>query len=150
MLRSYSIPNEFKPTLSCIMKDLFNDWNKITANQQKQVKTRITEIENKIQTAKIKYRCGEIDKDVYDTVRNEFERQLNDLKQKLEIAEINLSNYDPYVDYGLQISCKLGSLWNNFDIVKKKTYRIWCFLRVLSLTKELKVIELQSTIHFFI
>lgn len=45
---------------------------------------------------------------------------MNDLKQKLEIAEINLSNYEPYVDYALQMSCKLGGLWNDFDIVKKE------------------------------
>lgn len=120
LLRSYGIPNEFKPVLSCMMKDLFNDWNKIAINQQKQFKTRITEIENKVQTAKVKYGCGEIEKDIYDAVRNEFEPQLNDLKQKLEIAEINLSNYEPYVDYALQMSCKLGGLWNYFDIVKKE------------------------------
>lgn len=53
-------------------------------------------------------------------VSSEFTPQLNDLKQKLEIAEINLSNYEPYVDYALQMSCKLGGLWNEFDIVKKE------------------------------
>lgn len=120
MLRSYSIPNEFKPVLSCMMKDLFNDWNKLAINQQKQFKTRITEIENKVQTAKVKYGCGEIEKDIYDAVSSEFSPQLNDLKQKLEIAEINLSNYEPYVDYALQMSCRLGGLWNDFDIVKKE------------------------------
>ena len=56
----------------------------------------------------------------YDAVSSEFAPQLNDLKQKLEIAEINLSNYEPYVDYALQMSCKLGGLWNNFDIVKRE------------------------------
>lgn len=103
-----------------MMKDLFNDWNKIAINQQKQFKTRITEIENKVQTAKVKYGCGEIEKDIYDAVHNEFAPQLNDLRQKLEIAEINLSNYEPYIDYALQMSCKLGSLWKEFDIVKKE------------------------------
>ena len=120
MLRSYSIPNDFKPTLSCMMKDLFNEWNKIAVNQQKQFKTRITEIENKVQAAKVKYGCGEIEKDIYDAVYNEFAPQLSDLKQKLEIAEINLSNYEPYIDYALQISCKLDSLWKEFDIVRKE------------------------------
>lgn len=80
MLRSYSIPNEFKPVLSCMMKDLFNDWNKIAINQQKQFKTRITKIESKLQTAKVKYRCGEIEKDIFDAVCNQFESQLNNLK----------------------------------------------------------------------
>lgn len=120
LLRSYCIPNEFKPVLSCMMKDLFNDWNKLAINQQKQFKTRITELENKVHLAKVKYGCGEIEKDIYDAVYNEFTPQLNDLKQKLEIAEINLSNYEPYVDYALQMSCKLGSLWKEFDIVKKE------------------------------
>ena len=79
MLRSYSIPNEFKPVFSCMMKDLFNDWNKIAINQQKQFKTRITEIENKVQTAKVKYGCGEIEKDIYKAVYNEFSPQLCDV-----------------------------------------------------------------------
>lgn len=79
MLRSYSIPNEFKPVFSCMMKDLFNDWNKIAINQQKQFKTRITEIENKVQTAKVKYGCGEIEKDIYNAVYNEFSPQLCDV-----------------------------------------------------------------------
>lgn len=69
---------------------------------------------------KVKYGCGEIEKDIYDAVHSEFAPQLNDLKQKLEIAEINLSNYEPYIDYALQMSCKLGGLWNEFDIVKKE------------------------------
>ncbi len=103
-----------------MMKDLFNEWNKIAVNQQKQFKTRITEIENKVQAAKVKYGCGEIEKDIYDAVHNEFAPQLSDLKQKLEIAEINLSNYEPYVDYALQVSCKLDSLWKEFNIVRKE------------------------------
>jgi len=62
LLRSYSIPNEFKPTLLCMNKDLFYEWNQLAISQQKQFKTRITEIENKLQTAQVKFGCGEIEK----------------------------------------------------------------------------------------
>jgi len=44
---------------------------------------------------------------------------LNDLKQKLELTETNLSNYEPYIDYALPISCKLGGLWRELDITKR-------------------------------
>ncbi len=88
-------------------------------NQQKQLKTRITEIENKITTAKTRFGCGEIDRDVYETVLKEFEPQRKDLQQKLEIAQINLSNYSPYVDYAILTSCKLGGLWKDCDMVKR-------------------------------
>ena len=111
--------NKLKPVFSTVLKDLFNEWNTTSTNQQKQFKTRITEIDNKINTAKVKFGCGEIDKDIYDTVLKEFEPQRQDLQEKLDIAQINLSNYSAYVEYALSMSCKLGSLWNDCDITKR-------------------------------
>ncbi len=80
---------------------------------------RVT-IENKINTAKTRFGCGEIDRDVYETVLKEFEPQRKDLQQKLEVAQINLSNYSPYVDYAVSMSCKLGGLWKECDMVKRE------------------------------
>ena len=120
LLYSYCIPSDFKPVFTVMLRDLFYEWNVTSTNQQKQFKTRITEIENKINGAKLRFGCGEIDRDVYETVLKEYEPQKRDLEQKLEIAQINLSNYSPYVDYTLSMSCKLGGLWKEFDMVKRE------------------------------
>jgi len=120
LLYSYSISDNLKPAFSIVLKDLFNEWNGTSTNQQKQFKTRITEIDNKINGAKLRLGCGEIDRDIYETVLKEFEPQKKNLEQKLEIAQINLSNYSPYVDYAISMSCKLGSLWQECDMVKRE------------------------------
>ena len=41
------------------------------------------------------------------------------MQEKLDIAQINLSNYSPYVEYALSMSCKLGSLWKDCDMTKR-------------------------------
>ena len=120
LLYSYSISDNLKPAFSIVLKDLFNEWNVTSTNQQKQFKTRITEIDNKINGAKLRLGCDEIDRDIYETVLKEFEPQKKNLEQKLEIAQINLSNYSPYVDYAISMSCKLGSLWQECDMVKRE------------------------------
>jgi len=120
LLYSYCISDKLKPAFLIVLKDLFNEWNVTSTNQQKQFKTRITEIDNKISGAKLRFGCGEIDRDIYETVLKEFEPQKKNLEQKLEIAQVELSNYSPYVDYTLSMSCKLGALWNDFDMIKKE------------------------------
>ena len=47
--------DKLKPAFSIVLKDLFYEWNITATNQQKQYKTRITEIDNKINGAKF---CG--------------------------------------------------------------------------------------------
>ena len=68
----------------------------------------------------MRFGCGEIDRDIYETVLKEFEPQKRNLMQKLEIAQMELSNFVPYVDYAISMSCKLGELWKECDMVKRE------------------------------
>ncbi len=120
MLSSYYVPNNKREAFSAVFKDLFTEWNQTAFNQQKQFKTRITEIDNKIKTAKTRYGCGEIDKDIYDTVIKEFEPQKIDLQQKLEFVQDDLSNYSNMLEYALSMSCKLSGLWKDCDLIRKE------------------------------
>ena len=61
-----------------------------------------------------------ITKVIHDAVVKEFEPQKQSLEQKLAIAQVELSNYSPYVEYAISMSCKLGSLWKDCDMIKKE------------------------------
>jgi DNA invertase Pin-like site-specific DNA recombinase len=148
-LSSYSIADELKPAFSIVLKDLFSEWNITATNQQKQYKTRITEIDNKINGAKLRFGCGEIDKDIYETVLKEFEPQKRSLTQKLEIAQMELSNFVPFVDYAISMSCKLGELWKECDMTKREKLQNLVFPQGVFYDKEIGNYRTPQSNTFF-
>ena len=63
----------------------------------------------------IRYATGEIEKDVYEVVRNDLISQISKTEQELEKINQSFSNLSKYIGNSFETASKLGYYWNKKD-----------------------------------
>ena len=74
-----------------------------------------SELERKQVALKVRHGLGEIDKDIYNATSAHLNEQLTQIHKALQEAERDLSNEKKYIADVIEMSCKLGTLWQEGD-----------------------------------
>ena len=120
LLNGYNIPDEFIPILRDVLRKVFEEYNQNKGETKKVLLKRKTECENRIKAVKVRFGLGEINSEIYTATMSELNSRLAEIRRDLEDAGKNLSNMMNYINQTIEISCKLGSLWNDSDFSNRQ------------------------------
>jgi len=79
------------------------------------LKKELESTETKLKTIKRNHALGDIDRETFIDVKNEFEEKIDNLKTQIEIASNRISNLDIYIEQAMQIAQNIGKYWNSID-----------------------------------
>ena len=120
LLNEYNIPDEYIPILTDVLRKVFEEYNQNKGETKKVLLKRKTECENQINAVKVRLGLGEINSEIYTATMGELNSRLAEVKRGLEDAGKNLSNMMKYINQTIEMSCKLGSLWNDSNFVDRQ------------------------------
>lgn len=72
-------------------------------------------LNTKMKNVAIRYATGEIEKDVYEVVKNDLMSQISKTEQELEKVSQSFSNLSKYIGNSLENASKLSFYWNKKD-----------------------------------
>ena len=115
LLNTYSIPKPLVPILTKVLHKVFREYNQERSDTRTLLLKNKSEIERKTNDLKVRFGMGDIDRDVYIITFEHLNGQLTQIHKALQEAEQDLSNEKKYIDDVIEMSCKLGTLWQEGD-----------------------------------
>ena len=115
LLNTYSIPQPLVPILTKVLHKVFREYNQERSDTRTLLLKKKSELEHQQEKLKIRCGLGEIDKDIYNATSAHLNEQLTQIHKGLQDAERDLSNEKKYIDDVIEMSCKLGTLWQDGD-----------------------------------
>ncbi len=115
LLNTYSIPRPLVPILTKVLHKVFREYNQERSDTRTLLLKNKSELERKQLELKIRCGLGEIDKDIYNATSAHLSDQLTQIHKALQEAERDLSNEKKYIADVIEMSCKLGTLWQEGD-----------------------------------
>ena len=101
------------------MRPTINGQNQVFFEEEKRLKTRIEELNRKLDGLDRKYAFDDLDKDLYNRFKNETTAEIRLLESKMEDFQVRTSNLDRKVEDLVQFSCKLNEIWGSGDYETK-------------------------------
>ena len=95
------------------------DIEKNTSNN-KEIKTRITGVKQKIEKVEERFAYGEIDREIYEKISGKLKTEMTELVLEIENGSPYLSNPLEVVNNALEITSNLVHLWLSGDTKEKK------------------------------
>jgi DNA invertase Pin-like site-specific DNA recombinase len=126
-IQTYQVNEMYVEPLKFQLEQTFNDLNKDNIENKRLLEAQAKEIQKKLDGIEERYVLGEINKELYDKYSDRFKSELNDVLEKLNAFDFNLSNLSEYIETSLTIACKLGSLWLNGEAKTKETLQYLVF-----------------------
>ena len=115
LLNTYSIPQPLVPILTKVLHKVFREYNQERSDTRTLLLKKKSELEHQQEKLKIRCGLGEIDKDIYNATSAHLNEQQTQIHKGLQDAERDLSNEKKYIDDVIEMSCKLGTLWQDGD-----------------------------------
>ena len=115
LLDSYDVPEQLRPILKRVIKDIFDDCQQDRTTTTSILRKRKTEVENKIKNVQCRFGLDEIGQEVYDVTMSKLKEEQSEIMIQLDSIEENLSNIIKSIDAVVVTCCQLGTLWENGD-----------------------------------
>lgn len=115
ILKTYKIPDHLLAPLKYQLKLGFDERNKSKEKEKGILMGRLRELEAQIQTVKIKFATDKIPADVYKVANDELTNQYHEVKTAIGEADVQLSNYKPFIDFSINLVCNLDQAWISSD-----------------------------------
>lgn len=101
------------------MKAYKEDIEKNTTSNR-EIKTKLTELKQKVEKVEERFAYGEIDRDIYEKVSGKLKTEMTELNLQLDNGSLYLSNPLEVVNKALEITSNLVNLWVASDSKEKK------------------------------
>jgi site-specific DNA recombinase len=79
--------------------------------ESKQLKKRLSELENKVEKLEERYILEEIDKDLYQKFHTKYVTQIDQIRTEMEVSSFDSSNLESVTSKGLQIASNISQVW---------------------------------------
>ena len=127
MLESFQINLSYQALIREALKNTLDDVSSNDIENQRILKLKLSELNNKLETFEERFAYGEIDRSLYDKLSVKLKNEIREKTFELEKTDSNISNSDEIIDKVILISSKLKSLWINADSENKKILQNLCF-----------------------
>ncbi|HET8963522.1 MAG TPA: recombinase family protein [Chitinophagales bacterium] len=131
-----------KYTLDPTIQDLFKEQLRLTYNtlnngkdgEAKELKKELERAQNELKSLKKNYALGkDIDSDIYEELKVEFEKKIISLTEALEKVDSKISNLENYIDISLEVALNLRKYWASEELDIKKRIQELVFGTELSI-----------------
>lgn len=94
LLKQFEIDPDLLEHIAPIMKYKFEEITKSNKSEEKLLKRKKTELENKLEAMEERFAIGEIGSDVYNKYRTKYAQELEEIDQNLEVPDFISSNHE--------------------------------------------------------
>ncbi|MEP7374687.1 MAG: recombinase family protein [Chitinophagaceae bacterium] len=136
LLSQFEYKKEYKDQLK---KTLVNKLNIRLGQQLRdgvQLRKRITELKNQLETIEERFALGTLTKDLFEKVASKKKAELVKMEQELGGGSIDSSNLNLIVEKGLEIAEKLSQLWVSRNFINKQRLQYLVFPMGILYNKE--------------
>jgi site-specific DNA recombinase len=120
LLRSYSIDNNLIPKLQKQLEITYDNLTESVADDNKALLMKRAELKEKLEKVEERFAYGEIDRSIYEKVALKLKEELEQIDTQIQNSRINLSNAEKYLNYSVNLSSKLATVWTSADYEQKQ------------------------------
>jgi len=121
ILSYFQIDKKHIEPLKLSLNEAFSELNNETESKRKELNSTLKTIETKLEKLEEKYLFEGVSKSIYEKHLTRLTDEKNEILRESEKPEIKLSNLEKYIDFSVNISSNLLSLWENQDYEQKLT-----------------------------
>lgn len=96
-----------------IMEDIFAQNRKTKKGEQESLQSEIYQLDQKLLNLEVRFVEGDIDKTTFKRVKSRYESEILTLKERESSLDLFKSDFEQFLDYGLNILLNLGKLFRN-------------------------------------
>ena len=115
MLNKYHISKELETIFTKVLEKKFQEKEGMNYSARTNLNKNLETLNTKMKNVTIRYATGDIEKDVYEVVRNDLISQISKTEQELEKINQSFSNLSKYIGNSFETASKLGYYWNKKD-----------------------------------
>ena len=123
--------------------------NKLNAENQKILKARLRETDEKLSKVEERFALDEISKETFEKVGTKFKDEKKEIENQLQPTEIYISNFEKYFDHTLKMSQKLSDLWDSSGYSLKQNLQYLMFPEGIQYNKQNNVYRTRKTNYIF-
>ncbi len=121
LLSTYTLADsKYIEPMKVILLESFEELSEESKVSTTNLENHLSKLETDLKTVKRRHALGEIDKEVYDEFKAEFEAKINKIGESLSKSSFKLSNIEKTIRKAIEIALDLPKMWASDDIDSKK------------------------------
>lgn len=120
ILNEITLPEKYIDLFRLQLRKIFTTINAEKEETAKLYKTKLTELEQKIENLEERYIEGKVKEELYEKFVSKFNLERQDLLLRLEPALINSSNLEKHIEFATKIVTKFALMWRSSDYREKQ------------------------------
>ncbi len=149
LLSLYQVDSKYKDLIALQMEKLFYTINEEAIDEQKQLKASLTEIQKKLESIEERFVLGEIKKSIYEKWSAKFQAEKTELRAQLDNCSLSSSNLKDCVNYTINLSSNLLTMWRKSNYVQKQNLQRLVFPEGVWYNRELDRVRTKRVNSFF-
>ncbi len=120
LLKTYELKDEMEELFETQLTRTYNTLNSEKEKEEAEVKRALEKHEIELKTLKRKYALGDIEKDLYEEVKEEISDKVNEISKNMRNVNKTISNLNQYVECAKDFASNAYKYWVSGDLPTKK------------------------------
>lgn len=120
ILSEITLPEKYIPLFQLQLRKLFITVNADKEETPKQFRTRLTELEQKVENLEERYVEGKVNEELYEKSTIKYNVERKELLEELQPSPINASNLEKYIDFATDRVTKPSLVWDYSNYKEKQ------------------------------
>ena len=125
------------PALRDRLLEVYDEVIEKSSVNTKEIKTKLTEVKEKIEKIEERFAYGEIDREIYEKISGKLKTEMTELMIQIDKSSLILSNPLDVVNKTLEITSNLVNLWLSGGSKEKKDIQNLLFPKGISYDREI-------------
>jgi site-specific DNA recombinase len=149
LLNQFEFKNQYKEKLKKALSRKLTERLKNAITDNVQLKKRLTELENLLESIEERYVVGELKIEMYEKYSAKYQVEIAKIRQELSTSSFDSSNLNLILEKGLKIAQNLSQLWVSGDFRAKQKLQYLVFPRGILYNKEKDTVQTEKVNSLF-
>ncbi|SHN45591.1 hypothetical protein [Chitinophaga sp. CF418] len=136
ILSEVTLPEKYIPLFQLQLRKLFTTVNEGKEETAKEFRTKLTELEQKIENLEERYVEGKVKEELYEKFIIKYNVERKELLEELQPSPINASNLEKYIDFATDRVTKPALVWDHSNYKEKQRMQKMIFPEGIHYNKE--------------
>lgn len=127
LLKGYQVDSMLLPQVREMMEQVFKKLGQNQEQEEKRLKSELTELKKKLETLERRYAYGEIEREIFTKFSSELKNTVGEIDKNIDRISGPLSNHQKLLDKGLEMMLSLSSSWCNADNPQRRALQALVF-----------------------
>ena len=130
LLSKYDVSSNVLSDFETVLRRMMQSYSAESEKESTILKRQISEIKSTIKEVKLRFASGKIDDDTFSIAIQEYTNRRDVLLLELEKWQMDTSNQNEMIPVIVATASKIGTLWHEGDLERKKKSKNWSLQKV--------------------